>query len=546
MQRASLVVRWAGLCTILLGLLTPMNIARSATNPTVVEPGVTLLQEIATPEPQTDARPGEVTEPANDPGPPPSFEEPDAKPEDLVHAEDSGLEERAISADMGIQSEEIPSLAITPDRTDVPAGEPIGITFSIVSGYRNWVALTITVPDGPGWTWTVDDRCAVTSGTISCEIFAAAGEPALVRITSPTTTEMCGNHQVRGNVTSQFENWSDRRADLHVVCAADPELSIAMSGPNEAAPGKPISYTITLTNTGAGAAPATSFQVQLPDTGRPWTVPDACTIEGTLVTCTGISVNANDVVSLSITGTVGSDASQCNGLSASARLTGDDGEGASASFETTVTCTPAIGFTSTLATIDGTPAKDFDGTIVRGTKLTFEHTGTNTGNIALSNVAITDLATGSVPGTCRANGLMPGDTLRCTTSLTISQEDVDRGSLSIPMRITGAGINGESISATSEASVAVTRQTSISIAAQGVYVDPDAHSLLGSVSYTFTATNSGTTTLTGVTMSPNPGGMTLSCAVDGEPINLPVTLAPDEDVDATPAVRSLRHGWMPA
>lgn len=67
-----------------------------------------------------------------------------------------------------------------------------------------------------------------------------------------------------------------------------------------------------------------------------------------------------------------------------------------------------------------------------GEVVTYRLVSTNSGNVTLSNVTITDALVGLAPLSCDKAApvtLSPGETLTCTTSYTLSQNDIDTGEL---------------------------------------------------------------------------------------------------------------------
>ncbi|HVL22693.1 MAG TPA: hypothetical protein VM450_01330 [Thermomicrobiales bacterium] len=315
-----------------------------------------------------------------------------------------------------------------------------------------------------------------------------------------------------------------------VIC--EPDLALSVTGTAAAGLDEAISYTFTVTNSGLGAANDASFESQLPDTGHPWTPvadnPQDCSVSGNLLTCGGLVVGADGGSrSVSVLGTVGSDASMCDGLTVSASLTGAS-TGASNTVETRIDCIPGVGLAKTVTAIDGAPVDDFDGEIVLGTEITYSLLATNTGNITLTGVTVTDPLAGIAPGDCTVATLARGDSLHCEATSTIAQEDVDRGSFANTATVTGTATNGVGVSATADATVQVSQHPSLALTAQGTYAEPSAGAPLGSVAYTFTVVNDGTTTLTGVTLGEAPGGLglALACAIGDTPAEQPATLAP--------------------
>src|SRR6201999_3500051 len=62
-----------------------------------------------------------------------------------------------------------------------------------------------------------------------------------------------------------------------------------------------------------------------------------------------------------------------------------------------------------------------------GQVITFSYGVTNTGNVTLSNVTVSDTLNGLSAVTCPVTPLAPGDSTTCTATYTTTQADVDAG-----------------------------------------------------------------------------------------------------------------------
>ena len=139
-----------------------------------------------------------------------------------------------------------------------------------------------------------------------------------------------------------------------------------------------------------------------------------------------------------------------------------------------------------------------------GDTISYTFKVTNSGNIALSNVAVTDPKLGS-PITCAATSLAVGASTTCgPKSYALTQADVDAGKVDNTATATGKGSNGVSVTDDDSATVSVTRSPSILIdKTAGAITDldangPDAGDTIG---YGFVVKNTGNVTLTGVVAS---------------------------------------------
>ncbi|SDJ09592.1 conserved repeat domain-containing protein [Frankineae bacterium MT45] len=139
-----------------------------------------------------------------------------------------------------------------------------------------------------------------------------------------------------------------------------------------------------------------------------------------------------------------------------------------------------------------------------GQQISFTFVVTNTGNVTLSSVGITDTLTApaspAVVVNCPPGSVAPGASVTCTATYTATQADVDNGSVSntaTAQTVTPSGVTQSTPPSTASVPVAVTSALTISKAAS-----PSTISSAGqNVSYTFTVTNSGQTTISGIVVN---------------------------------------------
>jgi uncharacterized repeat protein (TIGR01451 family) len=81
-----------------------------------------------------------------------------------------------------------------------------------------------------------------------------------------------------------------------------------------------------------------------------------------------------------------------------------------------------------------------------GTKITYSYRVTNTGNVTLTSVKVTDPMSGLSAITCPATTLAPGATETCTASYATTQADVDKGSIHNTGTATGTLPGGTTVS----------------------------------------------------------------------------------------------------
>ena len=148
-----------------------------------------------------------------------------------------------------------------------------------------------------------------------------------------------------------------------------------------------------------------------------------------------------------------------------------------------------------------------------GDTFTYTFAVTNNGKVTESSIGISDTQTSpSVaanlgPITCPDSSLAPGASENCTATYTVSQADMDNGTINDTAEATGKAPDGSTTtSPRSMATVAATQAGAISITKSASVGSVSAP---GPVTYTFTVKNTGNVSLTGATItdSANFGGL---------------------------------------
>ena len=164
-----------------------------------------------------------------------------------------------------------------------------------------------------------------------------------------------------------------------------------------------------------------------------------------------------------------------------------------------------------------------------GDVLHFQLTATNTGNVSLTGVSISDPnpGTGTFTSTCPGppTTLAPGRTASCTATYTVTQTDLDAGGLTNVATATGTAPGSVSVGPVSgSATSSAAQRVSLSLTKS---VDQPSYDEVGDVlTYAITATNTGNVTLTGIDVddaAPGAGSFSLDCST------LPGTLPPGGD-----------------
>ncbi len=200
-----------------------------------------------------------------------------------------------------------------------------------------------------------------------------------------------------------------------------------------------------------------------------------------------------------------------------------------------VTSAPSTATVTATQTATLTLTKSADPTTVfaAGDPLSYSFLVTNTGNVTVSSIAIKESAfTGS--GTlsaisCPTLSLAPTDAETCTATYSVTQADLDAGSIANTATATGTGPDGSPVTSTeSSAAVTATQTPALSLVKTA---DPSKVSKVGdAVSYSFVVTNTGNQTVSSIAIDESSftGASALSA------INCPTpSLAPGEDETCT-------------
>ncbi len=147
---------------------------------------------------------------------------------------------------------------------------------------------------------------------------------------------------------------------------------------------------------------------------------------------------------------------------------------------------------------------------------------TNTGNVTLDPVTVTDPKVGTV--TCPPGALAPGASKTCTATYTLTQADVDAGVVNNTATATGTPPTGQPVTAGDTTATPLVRTPRVALEKNADTTGPVQAG--DQITYTFTVTNTGNVTLTNLTVV-DPMVGTVTCAA--------TTLAPGEQTTCTAA-----------
>jgi uncharacterized repeat protein (TIGR01451 family) len=272
-----------------------------------------------------------------------------------------------------------------------------------------------------------------------------------------------------------------------------PSLGLVQSTdrPTVSAAGDQVTYLFTVTNTGNVSVGGIAIdETSFSGTGSlsAITCPDASLLPGQHETCT-------------VTYTATQPDLDAGLITSRARATGvAPDESAVASVVSTATVTAAQTRALALVVSAGPTAVS-----AVGQKVTYTFTVTNDGNVTMSDIGIgVGAFTGSgAPSdvSCPPGALAPGDRVSCTATYSVTQRDLDAGTISITA--TATGTDPSAVSQTSPASTATVAASTTPALSLVLSAGPGTITAPGQrIAYRFAITNTGTVTLTGVTVRP--------------------------------------------
>ncbi len=408
------------------------------------------------------------------------------------------------------------TVAPAADQTNVKLGDVVTYSFKITNvGNTTLTSLTIADPSDSASPVT----CAPPAGGLSPGVAIMCAGTTAHTITQADIDAGSRSDTATATGTDTGANTSPRASSTATVhSAAAPALTLVKTA--TVAPtadqtnvkvGDVVTYSFTVTNTG-NTTLATLVVSDPSDSSSPVTcpVPVGGLAPGGSVICTGTTtyiVTQADVDAGSRT-----DTASASGTDSGGNVT------ASATSSATVSSTagPAI---TLLKTATVSPAADQSNVKV-GDVVTYSFKVTNTGSTTIASVHLTDPSDSASPVACAiAGGLAPGASIACagTTSHTITQADVDAGSRSDTASVTGTDTVGHATApAPSTATVTSTPAPALTLvktATVAPAADQTNVKVGDVVTYSFTITNSGNTTLASLNLTdPSDSASPVACA----------------------------------
>ena len=389
-----------------------------------------------------------------------------------------------------VTAQQTPALTVVKSAapTSVSAvGDRITYTF-VVTNSGNVTVRSLAVNDtqvAPAGSLDAAPVCDVTTlapgASATCTATYAVGQADLDAGTIADTATATGNTPTGGPVTSPPSS-----ATVEAVRTSGLTLTKAASPTAVDTVGQVVTYTFTVTNTGN----VTVRDLAIADVQTaPAGALDAAPV------CNVTTLAPGGLATCRATYTVTQDDLDAGSIHDAATASGTDPSGAkvtSPQAEATVTIGQA-------AALDLVKTADTTEVSAVGDVITYTFTVANTGNLTVHGLAIADTqlapagALDAAP-VCNATTLAPGAVTACTATYTVTQDDLDAGSVNDTANATGADPSGDPVvSPDSTATVGVTAAPALTVVKSA---SPTTVSAAGqTITYTFAVSNTGNVTL---------------------------------------------------
>jgi len=413
----------------------------------------------------------------------------------------------------------------------IDAGDKVNYTFAVTNlGNTTLNAISVTDPKVSGITCVATSlapgqttSCAGNSYTLlQADIDAGQVQnqatvsgtpptgPAVTDLSDPTTAGAANNNKTIVTLTASPQ--------IGLVKAAGAVADANSSGVLDA--GDTITYTFIVSNTGN----MTLHGIAVTDTKvSPISCPATTLLPGQSTTCTApaYSITQTDIDNGGV-----SNQATVNALTASNAPVSDlsdptiPGPGANAPTFTNLTPAPAIGVVKTAGAIVDANS---DGKVDAGDTIAYSFTVTNTGNVKLTTIGVIDPM---VPGiSCPATTLAPTLSTICTAApYVLTQADIDAGKVTNQATASGTPPSGPAVTDLSDPTspqpgndvktiTTIPQQNVIGLVkVSGGVTDANSNGVTDvgdTITYSFTAYNMGSTTLTNLVVTdPKLGAIT--------------------------------------
>ena len=326
---------------------------------------------------------------------------------------------------------------------------------------------------GANWTYTNGDLGFSNNGNGDIYIIAIANASG----SAPTFALM-------GSFTGPVAGTSNDGAAC--TGTANVDLGISKTGPAEVSPGGSITWTLTVTNHGPGNSSFFSVLDDVPaGVTNVATTTAGCVVTGNNLLCSEGVLNDGGTFVATLTGTAPTSGFTC--ITNTATVIGNENDPNSANNNSSQqTCAPAPAV-SLVKSVASTGPYDAVGQVI-----SYQFVATNTGNVTLTSVGVSDTQTApagsltsgptcqslsSPTGTCSGSTttLVSGQSATFTATYTITQADLDNGSVNDSATASGTPPTGSPVTSTpSTATVTTTSAPAISWTPVGTIIAGDA------------------------------------------------------------------------
>ncbi len=391
-------------------------------------------------------------------------------------------------------------------RINVTAGQLGTTTFTTVST----PAIGTSTPTGAfGAAWTYGNGNVGFSNNTSGNIYQIA--IANAASSSPTFTTVLSQ---AGPASSNNDgtNAPGLSTDLALIKSASTSM---------VDPGGAITYTLTVTNNGPGRSSGYTLSDTLPGgVTNAATTSSGCKVSGLTVTCAGGPLAAGSSVTDTIT--VNAPSPFPSPITNTAVVTANESDPNTANNTASATVTPNVVTVSLVKSAVVTPPSDQTAANA-GDTITYSYNLTNTGNVPMASVAVSDPTAGSVACPLpAAPGLAPGASDTCTarSPYLVKQTNVDLGSVVDTATATGTDSTGFTSAPSAPASTTVATVP----AAPSLVLQKVANASLGNaavqagetIQYSYVITNTGNVDLPSLSVS-DPTGGAVTCPTSPPP-----------------------------
>ena len=364
------------------------------------------------------------------------------------------------------------------------AGDTIEYTFK-VSNLGNLTLAPVTVVDPKVGAVSCPTTVLAPVESMTCDATYTLDQDDVDLGTVHNDATATGVSPTGGSVSSSDE--TDTPIDALPALTLDKSAGTPSGDPQNSRAGDTIDYTFLVTNTGN----VTLDPVTLSDpTVGSVTCPVSVLAPGADTTCTATYTLTQDDIDA---GGVHNDATATGASPAGIEATATD------STDTPLLAAPAVALDKQA----GVPTGDSAGSTIDYVFLV-----TNTGNVTLDPISVTDPLVGNVD--CPISALPPDGTTTCTATYSLTQADVDSGHVENTAVVTGTPPTGPDVTATDTTDTAITGVPLLTLAKTAG--TPSGASAGDTVPYSFVVTNTGNLTLEPVTLE-DPLVGSLTCDV---------------------------------